>query len=83
MSFINNFLTICPTRLRFFVLLDHSIVYIVPKREISACVSLYYIPVFLKACGQSYGFALVELLKKKLFKKTLFFFFRLKTFAGG
>ena len=35
-SFINNFLTICPTRLRFSVLLDHNTVYIVPKQELSA-----------------------------------------------
>ena len=39
MYFINNFLAICPTRLRFTVLLDHNTVYIVPKREPSACVS--------------------------------------------
>ena len=37
--FINNFLAICPTRLKFSVLLDHNTVYIVPKRELSACVS--------------------------------------------
>ena len=37
-DFINNFLTICPTRL-FSVLLDHNTIYIVPKRELSACVS--------------------------------------------
>ena len=38
-SFSNNFLTICPTRLRFSVLLDHNTVYIVPKQELSACVN--------------------------------------------
>ena len=32
LSFINNFLTICSTSLRFLVLLDHNTVYIVPKR---------------------------------------------------
>ena len=37
-SFINNFLTICPTRLRFSVLLDHNTVYIVHKRELSTCI---------------------------------------------
>ena len=30
--FINNFLTICPTRLRFSVLLDHNSTYIAHKR---------------------------------------------------
>ena len=32
-TFINNFLTICPTRLRFLVLLDHNSIYIVHKRK--------------------------------------------------
>ena len=32
MTFINNFLTICPTRLKFSALLDHNSIYIVHKR---------------------------------------------------
>ena len=46
-SFINNFFTVCPTRLRFAVLLDHKTIYIVPKQELSACVNFDYILVFL------------------------------------
>ena len=56
-SFIHNFLTICPIRLRFSVLLDHNSVYIVPKWELSACVTFYSAPVFPK---QSHGFATVD-----------------------
>ena len=44
-SFIHNFLTICPIRSRFSMLLDHNSVYIVHKWKLSACVTFYSAPV--------------------------------------
>ena len=52
-SFITNFLTICPIRLRFSVLLDHNSVYIAPKRELSACVTFYSAAVFSKFAARA------------------------------
>ena len=59
-SFINNFLTICPTRLRFSVPLDHNSIYIVHKQEVSASVSFYSVPIIPKVCSQSHRFAVVD-----------------------
>ena len=53
---IHNFLTICPTTLRLSVSLDHSSVYIVPKWELSACVTFMFCSRFPKVWGQSHRF---------------------------
>ena len=60
--FSHNFLTICPIWLTFSELLEHNSVYIVPKGELSACVTFNSTPVFpkLKARRQSHGFARID-----------------------